>query len=61
MFAKSTKVLIAALVLAGTSLAFVANVSARPIPGGWQPGGWQSGGGESYMRERHDPTNTNGG
>jgi hypothetical protein len=53
MFAKSTKVLIAALVLAATSLTFVANASARPTPGGWQ-------GGESYMKERHDPTNTNG-
>jgi hypothetical protein len=58
MFAKSTKVLVAALVLAATSLTFVANASARPVPGGWQ-GGWQ-GGSESYMRERHDPTNTNG-
>jgi hypothetical protein len=55
MFAKSMKVLVATLVLAGTSLAFVANASARPTQGGWQ------GGGESYMRERHDPTNTNGG
>jgi hypothetical protein len=54
MFAKSTKVLIAALVLAGTSLAFAANASARPTPGGWQVGD------ESYMQERHDPTNTNG-
>ena len=55
MFAKSTKILVAALALAGTSLAFVANASARPIPSG----GFQ-GGGESYMQERHDPTNTNG-
>jgi hypothetical protein len=55
MFAKSTKVLIAALVLAGTSLTFVANASARPTYGGWSQGG------ESYMQERHDPTNTNGG
>jgi hypothetical protein len=54
MFAKSKKVLIAALVLAGTSLAFVADASARPSQGGWQVGG------ESYMQERHDPTNTNG-
>jgi hypothetical protein len=57
MFTKSTKVLIAALVLAGTSLALVANAPARPNLGGWQ-GGWQVD--ESYMRERHDPTNTNG-
>jgi Spy/CpxP family protein refolding chaperone len=56
MFTKCTKVLIAALVLAATSLAFVANASARPS----QPGGWYQGGNESYMRERHDPTNTNG-
>ncbi len=54
MFTKSAKVLIAALVLAGTSLAFVANASARPNQGGWQAGG------ESFQQERHDPTNTNG-
>jgi hypothetical protein len=54
MFSKSSKVLVAALVLAATSLTFVANASARPTPGGWQ------GGGESYQQERHDPTNTNG-
>jgi hypothetical protein len=54
MFAKSTKVLIAALVLAGTSLTLVANASARPAQGGWQVGG------ESYLRDRHDATNTNG-
>jgi hypothetical protein len=61
MFAKSTKVLVAALVLAATSLTFVADASARPGQGGWQ-GGWQGGGpgSESYMRERSDPTNTNG-
>jgi hypothetical protein len=53
MFAKSTKVLVATLVLAATSLSFVANASARPNQGGWQ-------GGESFMQERHDPTNTNG-
>jgi hypothetical protein len=53
MFAKSTKVLVAALVLAATSLTFVANASARPGQGGWQ-------GNDSYMRERSDPTNTNG-
>jgi hypothetical protein len=54
MFAKFTKVLIAALVLAGTSLTFVANASARPNYGAWQVGG------ESYQQDRHDPTNTNG-
>jgi Spy/CpxP family protein refolding chaperone len=57
MFATSMKVLVATLVLAATSLSFAANAAPRPNQGGWQ-GGWQ--GGESYMRERHDPTNTNG-
>ena len=60
MFAKSTKVLVAALVLSGISLVFVANASARPTGGGWQGGGWQRGG-DTTPRERHDPTNTNGG
>ena len=55
MFAKSTKVLVAALVLAATSLTFVANASARPSESGWNQGAT-----ESYMRDRHDPTNTNG-
>jgi hypothetical protein len=32
MFAKSTKVLVAALALAATSLAFVADASARYVP-----------------------------
>ena len=59
MFAKSTKVLVAALVLAATSLTFVANASARPNQGGWAQGGWAPAN-ESYMRERSDPTNTNG-
>jgi hypothetical protein len=54
MFAKTTKVLVAALVLAGTSLTFIADASARPNQGGWS----QTGGG--YMQERVDPTNTNG-
>ena len=53
MPAKSTKVLVAALVLAATSLTFVANASAGA--------GWYQGRSDSYMRERHDPTNTNGG
>ncbi|MBV8754338.1 MAG: hypothetical protein JO328_15855 [Hyphomicrobiales bacterium] len=60
MFAKSTKILVAALVLAGTPLAFVANASARPIPGGFQGGGGFQDGGESFLQDRHDPTNTNG-
>jgi hypothetical protein len=54
MLSKPTKILVTALVLAGTSLALVANASARPNQGGWQIGG------ESYMQDRHDPTNTNG-
>jgi hypothetical protein len=57
MFAKSTKVLVAALVLAATSLTFVANASAGPSSG---QSGWSQGGGETYMRDRHDATNTNG-
>jgi hypothetical protein len=55
MFARSTKVLIAALVLAGTSLAVVADASPRSAPGGWQSGV------DTTPKERHDPTNTNGG
>ena len=58
MFTKSTKVLVAALVLAATSFTFVADASARPNQGGWQ-GGWAQGN-DSYMRDRSDPTNTNG-
>jgi hypothetical protein len=55
MFAKSTKVLVAALVLAATSLTLVADASARPAQSGWSQDG-----DEAYMRDRHDPTNTNG-
>ena len=51
MFAKA---FIAALVLAGASLTFIANASAAPVKGGWQPTN------ESYMQERSDPTNTHG-
>jgi hypothetical protein len=54
MFAKT---LVLALVLAGPSLAFVADASARPSPGGWQAAGRQ---GDTTRPERHDPTNTNG-
>jgi hypothetical protein len=54
MVAKPTIVLPAVLVLAGTSLAFAANASARPNEGGWSQRG------DSYLQERHDPTNTNG-
>jgi len=60
MFAKSTKALVAALVLSGISLACVANASARHAGGGWQGGGWQRGG-DTTAPERHDPTNTNAG
>ena len=56
MPAKFTKVLVAALVLAAASLTFVANASA-----GHGKAGWHQDRGESYTRERHDPTNTNGG
>jgi hypothetical protein len=58
MFTKSTKVLVAALVLAGTSLAVVGNASARPTQSGWQAG-WPACC-DTTPRERHDPTNTNG-
>ena len=33
MFAKTTKTLVAALVLAGASITFVANASAAPVKG----------------------------
>ena len=56
MFAKSTKVLAATLVLTATSLTFVAQAAAGPRV---QPG-WSQRSDDSYMRERHDPTNTNG-
>ena len=51
MFAKT---LIAALVLAGTSLTFVASASAAPK----QQGSWQAE--QNYLMERHNPTDTNG-
>jgi hypothetical protein len=54
MFAKSMKVLIAALILAGTSLTLVSHASAGPGQAGWYQGG------ESYLQDRHDATNTNG-
>jgi len=56
MFPKSTKVLVAALALAATSLMFVANASAGP----GQPGWWRGGSNDTFVRDRHDPTNTNG-
>jgi hypothetical protein len=52
MFAKSTKVLVAPLVLAATSLTFAANASAAPSQSAWSQGST-----ESYMRDRHDATN----
>jgi hypothetical protein len=54
MFAKSTKVLVGALVLGAASLACVADASARQMQSGWQVSY------ASYMHERHDPTDTNG-
>ena len=59
MFTGSTKILVAALVLAAASLAVVADASARPTRGGWQAG-WPACC-DTTPRERHDPTNTNGG
>ncbi len=53
---KSAKALVAALVLAATSLTFVANASARPTG----QSGWSQDGSESYLRDRRDPSNTNG-
>jgi hypothetical protein len=58
MFAKTTKVLVTALVLAGASLTLIGSASAAPNQRGWSQG--QGQGQESYMNERHDPTNTNG-
>ena len=54
MFAKTTKALVAALVLAGVSTAMVSQASAAPFRGGW----YQSS--DAYMAPRSDPTNTNG-
>ena len=54
MFAKSTKALVGALVLAAASLGFVADASARQMQSGWHVSY------QSYMHERHDPTDTNG-
>jgi hypothetical protein len=52
MYRKIAAAVVTALVLA--TGASVANASARPNQGGWQVGG------QSYLQERHDPTNTNG-
>ena len=57
MSTKLTKAVVAALIVAGTSLTFVANASAGPRHGY----GWSSQRGGSYMNDRHDATNTNGG
>ena len=51
MFAKT---FILTLVLAGVSLGFIGGVSAAPVRGD----AWQAS--QNYMRDRHDPTNTNG-
>jgi|HubBroStandDraft_6_1064221.scaffolds.fasta_scaffold629900_2 Spy/CpxP family protein refolding chaperone len=58
MFTKTTKTLVAALVLAGASITFVANASAAPQPGSWQ--------GEQNWMDRasnggHHTGDTNGG
>ena len=53
MFAKSTKTVVAALVLAGTSLTFVANAHAAPV-------NTQSQAEQSYKKDRHNATDTNG-
>ena len=53
MFAKTTKAIIGALVLTSVSFALTASAySAPPRP--------PSQTNESYMTDRHDPTNTNG-
>jgi hypothetical protein len=47
------KILALALVLAGVALSFIGSASAAPTRGDvWQ---------QNYMRERHNPTDTNGG
>jgi hypothetical protein len=40
MFTKTTKTLVAALVLAGASITFVANASAGPLPGSQAEQNW---------------------
>ena len=62
MFSKTAKVLVTALVLAGASLTLIGSASAAPNQRGWSQGQGQGQGQgqESYMNERHDPTNTNG-
>jgi hypothetical protein len=52
MFAKT---LVAALVLAGASLTFIADASAKPTQ---QP---QPRAEQGYMADRHSPSDTNGG
>ena len=54
MLARFTKVLVGALILGAASLGFVADASARQMQSGWQVSY------QSYMHERHDPTDTNG-
>jgi len=53
MFAKT---LIVAFALAGVSLGFIGNVSAAPSRGN----AWQQPAQDTYMQDRHDPTDTNG-
>ena len=54
MYAKITKALVAALVLAGVSTALVSTASAARPGSGWYQNQ------DAYMRDRSDPTNTNG-
>jgi hypothetical protein len=53
MFAKTTKVMIGALVLTSVSLAVTASAYSRPRQAPSQTN-------ESYKKNRHNPTDTNG-
>jgi len=53
MFANSTKTLVAALVLTSVSFAVTASAYSLPRQAPSQTD-------ESYMKERHNPTDTNG-
>jgi hypothetical protein len=59
MFTKTTKALIAALVLAGASITFVANAA---VAQGWQGGNGYAGqyGVGHSNTARHNPADTNG-
>jgi hypothetical protein len=53
MFAKTTKAIVGALVLTSVSFALTASAYSVPRQAPSQTG-------ESYMKERHNPTDTNG-